>query len=230
MHGDAGEDAELGAGVEAVDVGGGIGFGVTELLGVGEDGGVVGASLHAGEDVVAGAVDDAAEAGDLVAAEALKHAGDDGDSAGDGCSVDELDVVLGGEFGEAGAAIGDELLVGCDDGFAGGDGLAEPRFGWVEAAHQLDDDIYPGVPMTLTFSVQMVVDGTNFAAADARLRATLRLKMWVSWMPGNFCAARTVATELPTVPKPRRATVTGRSCGLLLDADFDCAAFLFAMS
>ena len=31
VEGDAGEDAELGAGVEAVDVGGGIGFGVAEL-------------------------------------------------------------------------------------------------------------------------------------------------------------------------------------------------------
>ena len=101
VHGDAREDAELGAGVEAVDVGGGVGLGVAQLLRVGEDGGVVGAGLHAAEDVVAGAVDDAAEARHLIAAEALQHAGDDGNSAGDGCAVDELDVVLRGEFGEA---------------------------------------------------------------------------------------------------------------------------------
>lgn len=60
VHGDAGEDAELGAGVVAIDVGGGVGLSVAELLGVGEDGGVGGTGLHAGEDVVAGAVDDAA--------------------------------------------------------------------------------------------------------------------------------------------------------------------------
>src|ERR1700738_716532 len=31
--------------------------------------------------------------------------------------------------------------------------------------------------------------------------------MWVSWMPGNFAAVSTVATELPTVPKPSSATL-----------------------
>ena len=65
VESDAREDAEFGAGVVAVDVGGRIGLGVAELLRVGEDGGVVSAGLHAAEDVVAGAVDDAAEAGDL---------------------------------------------------------------------------------------------------------------------------------------------------------------------
>ena len=40
VESDAGEDAELGAGVVAVDVGGGVGFSVAELLRVGEDGGV----------------------------------------------------------------------------------------------------------------------------------------------------------------------------------------------
>ena len=45
---DAREDAELGAGVEAVDIGGGVGLGVAELLRVGEDGGVVGAALPCG--------------------------------------------------------------------------------------------------------------------------------------------------------------------------------------
>lgn len=63
--------------------------------------------------------------------------------------------------------------------------------------------------MALMSSVQMVSLGTNFAAGEVRLRSTLRLKMWVSWMPANFCAASTVATELPTVPKPSRATLTG---------------------
>jgi len=119
-EGDAGEDAELGAGVEAVDVGGGVGFGVTEGLGFFEDFGVVGSGFHGAEDEVAGAVDDAADAGDLISAEALRHAGDDGDAAGDGCSVEELDAFGGGEFEEAGAAVGDELLVGGGDVLAGG--------------------------------------------------------------------------------------------------------------
>ena len=101
VHGDAREDAELGARVEAVDVGGGIGFGIAKRLGVGEDSGVAGARFHAAEDVVAGAVDDAADAGDAVAGEALQHARNDGHAARDGCSVHQLDVVRGGERGRA---------------------------------------------------------------------------------------------------------------------------------
>ena len=62
--------------------------------------------------------------------------------------------------------------------------------------------------MSSMFSVQMTCGGTRLAACEVRLRSTLRLKMWVSWMPGNFDAASTVATELPTVPKPSSATLT----------------------
>ena len=148
-----------------------------------------------------------------VAAETLQDAGDDGNSAGDGCSVDKLHVVLRGEFGEAGAAIGDELLVRRDDGLARGERLAEPALGGVEAAHQFDDDVDVGVEDVVDVLGPDRRGGTRFAASEVRLRSTLRLKMWVSWMPGNFDAARTRATELPTVPKPRRATFTGDDDG-----------------
>ncbi len=80
----------------------------------------------------------------MVATEALEHPGNDGDATGYGCVMDEVDVVLGGKPGEACSAIGDELFVGSDDGFAGGDGLAEPGLDGVEAAHKLDDDIDVG--------------------------------------------------------------------------------------
>ena len=141
LEGDAGEDAELGAGVEAVDVGAWVGFGIAEGLRVGEDVGVVGSGFHAAEHVVACAVEDAADAGDVVGGLAVEEAGDDGDAAGYGCSVDELDGVSFGEAQEACAAIGDELLVGRDDGFARGDGGADPGFGGLEAAHELNDDV-----------------------------------------------------------------------------------------
>jgi hypothetical protein len=144
VEGEAGEDAELGAGVKAVDVGGGIGFCVAEGLGCLQDFGVVGSGFHGGEDEVAGAVDDAGDAGDAVAAETLGHAGDDGDATGDGCAVEELHVVLCGEGEESGAAIGDELLVSGDDVFAGSEGRAQPAFDGVEAAHELDDEVDVG--------------------------------------------------------------------------------------
>ncbi len=63
--------------------------------------------------------------------------------------------------------------------------------------------------MSSMSSVQSVDVGTIEAASELRLRATERLKMWVSSMPGKLCAASTRATELPTVPKPRMATRFG---------------------
>ncbi len=118
VEGNAGKDAELGAGVEAVDVGGRVGFGVAGGLCLGERVGVGGAGLHVRQDEVAGAVDDAGEAGDAVALQALERRGDDGNAAGDGCVEAEVRAVLLGDFGESGAAIGDELLVSGDDRFA----------------------------------------------------------------------------------------------------------------
>src|SRR6202000_2854666 len=97
-------------------------------LRIGKDGAVVGTGLHAREDVVAGAVDDAGDAFDLVATETLGDAGDNGHAAGDGCAVDQLYTVGFGERKERWAAIGDELLICGDDGFLLLQGFAEPAF------------------------------------------------------------------------------------------------------
>ncbi len=145
VHGDAREDAEFGARVEAVDVGGGVSLGVAELLRVGKDSGVLGAGLHAAENVVAGAVDDAAETRDLVTAEALQHAGDDRHSTGDCSAVDKMDAMLLSQFSQRSSTVSNKLLVRCDDGLAGRDRLAQPALNWIEAAHQLDDDVYVGL-------------------------------------------------------------------------------------
>src|ERR1017187_1862100 len=59
------------------------------------------------------------------------------------------------------------------------------------------------------FSVHTTEPGTCFAASELRLRAMLRLKMWLSSTPGSFAAASTRATALPTVPKPSSAILTG---------------------
>ena len=120
----AGEDAELGARVEAVDVGGGVGLGVAGGLGLGEGLGEAGAGLHVREDEVAGAVDDAGDARDAIALQALQDGGNDGDATGDGRVEEQLRAVLASEFGERGAAIGDELLVRGNDGDASGERAA----------------------------------------------------------------------------------------------------------
>ena len=71
-EGDRGDDRRLGAGVEALDVGGRVALGEAEALGLGERVAVVGALLgHLREDVVGRAVDDADHAADRLAAQAL---------------------------------------------------------------------------------------------------------------------------------------------------------------
>ena len=65
---DGGEDGRLAGGIEAVDVGGRVGLGIALGLGVGEHVGVIGAlGVHARQDVVGGAVEDAGDGEDLVA-------------------------------------------------------------------------------------------------------------------------------------------------------------------
>ena len=114
-----GDDRRLGAGVEALDVGGRVALGEAEPLRLGEGGAVVGALLgHLGEDVVGGAVDDAEHAADRLAAEALAQGPDDRDAAGDGRLEEQIAAgrVGGGE--QLGADVGEQLLVGRDDRLA----------------------------------------------------------------------------------------------------------------
>src|ERR1039457_7209629 len=59
------------------------------------------------------------------------------------------------------------------------------------------------------FSVHTTEPGTCFAASELRLRAMLRLKMWLSSTPGSFAAASTRVTALPTVPRSSSAILTG---------------------
>src|SRR5580692_971377 len=116
---DAGENDEFGASVVAVHVFAGIGFGVAKFLRVSENVGKGCAGFHAAEDVVAGAVEDAFNAGDAVTGEPLLQAGDDGDTAGDGCAIEQVRAFRASEAIEFDAVGGDQLFVAGDDGLAG---------------------------------------------------------------------------------------------------------------
>lgn len=116
--GEGGEDGEFGAGVETVDVGGGVGFGIAKALRFGEDlaeGGAV--AFDFSEDVVAGAVQDALEGGDVIAGDAFAQDGMDGDAAGDAGFHGDVDSGPDGAVPNARAIEGHEFLVGGDDGF-----------------------------------------------------------------------------------------------------------------
>ena len=85
VEGEAGQDRGLGRGVEALDVGGRVGLGVAERLGLLERLGEAGAGgVHLVEDEVGGAVDDAEHPAHPVAGERLAQRAQDRDRAGDG--------------------------------------------------------------------------------------------------------------------------------------------------
>ena len=100
-EGQRGENRELMRGVEAADVEGRIGLGVAEPLRLGEtflEGQLL--ALHAREDVIAGAVEDAVDALDRIAGEALAQRLDDRNAAGDRRLEGERDMLFLGERGE----------------------------------------------------------------------------------------------------------------------------------
>ena len=80
----AGQHGELVRGVDAVDVEAGIGLGIARRLRLGQHGVEVAAGLaHRGQDVVAGAVEDAVEAPHAIADQAFAQCLDDRDAARD---------------------------------------------------------------------------------------------------------------------------------------------------
>ncbi len=143
---DAGDDRRLGAGVVALHVGGGIGLGVTERLGLGQCVGVGRARLrHPREDVVGGAVDDAHHAGDALAHQRLAERPDDRDATRDGGLEEEVDAGALGRLEELRPVLGEQLLVAGDDRLArleGGEDQVPRR---LDAADELDDQVDVGV-------------------------------------------------------------------------------------
>ena len=139
---DRAEDRQFRARVVAFDVVGGIGLGVAKLLRPGQRIGKGGAGrLHAGEDVVAGAVEDAGDPLDAVARDAVAQGADHGDAAGDGRFKAQVPPLVAGQPQQLAAVVCDELFVGRDDRAPGLESAAHPRTGGVASADELDDDV-----------------------------------------------------------------------------------------
>ncbi len=142
VEGDPGEDGGLGSGVEALDVGGRVGLGVPERGGLVEGLLVAGArGVHLVEDEVGGAVDDAEDPVDLVAGEGLAQRPDQRDGTGDGGLVVEVPAVLGGGGVQRGAVLGEERLVGRDDGGAVLEGGGDEGAGGLDPPDDLHHDV-----------------------------------------------------------------------------------------
>ena len=135
-------------GVETVDIGRRIGFGITEFLRLGEDVREGAALLaHFRQDVIAGAVENAVDAVDAVRREAFAQRLDDRNAAGDRRLEIERHAGRFGGFGKGTAVHREQRLVGRHDMPASGDGSFAQRLGrTILAADQFDDDIRIGLP------------------------------------------------------------------------------------
>ena len=144
--GERGEKDGLVGGVPAIDVEGGIGFGVAESLSFLKGSGVVDAAQgHLLEDVVRGAVDDAGEGMDLVADERVLNGFDDGDATGDGGFEKDGGFHFPGQGEQLDAALGEEGFVAGDDGLFRVEGGSDDFKSIRGASDQFDDDVDRGV-------------------------------------------------------------------------------------
>ena len=115
VEGQRGEDGGLGGGVMAFDVGRRVRLRVAEALGLGQGIGELGpGGVHLVQDEVGGAVDDAQHPGDPVTGQAVPDGAQDGDGAGHGGLVGQLDAGLVGFLVQGRAVLGQQGLVAGD--------------------------------------------------------------------------------------------------------------------
>src|ERR1700690_795801 len=141
----AGENSEFSPRVEAVNIFGRISFRKTELLRFLQrvckrNSG----AFNSRQDVIAGAVENAAELDQFVARETFLQAGDHRDTSRNRRAECNVCAVLASEADEFGAVARNELLVGGDDRLSGLQCAAYPIASGIEATDQFDDDVSVG--------------------------------------------------------------------------------------
>ncbi len=134
-------------GIEAADVEGRIGLGIAEplrfLQAIGEGQPLL---MHAGEDVIAGAVEDAVNPADPAAAQSLAQRLDDGNAAGNRRLEIKCRAVLLRQLGKRDAVPGEQSLVGGHDRTSHGERGLDRAFRRIALpAHQFDKDIDVGI-------------------------------------------------------------------------------------
>jgi hypothetical protein len=161
--------------IHAVDIEGRVGLRVAEPLGIGQHLGEVAALLaHHGEDVVAGAVEDAGDGADLVRSQPLAQRLDGGDAAGHRRFEGERHMMFLGQGGQFRAVQREERLVGGHDRLAGGNRRPHGLCSWTLAAaddlnHHIDIGVarqrhrvlVPGQPLEVEAAIPRAVTGGN---------------------------------------------------------------------
>ena len=137
------ENANLVRGIVAVNVQVRRRLGVALLLRVGEHGVEIRAlQFHPGEDVIAGAVDDAVQRFDAVADKTFAQRFDYGNTAANAGFVIKIGAVFFGRGKQLLAVRGQQRLVGRDDRFAELERGENHRPGDARAADQFGDDVH----------------------------------------------------------------------------------------
>ncbi len=141
-EGDLGQNRQLVGGIDAVDVEGRIGLGIAAPLSLGQCL-RIGLALfaHAGEDEIAGAVENALHRQDLVGGQALGQSGDDRDAAADRRLEGHSAVVTATHIEHFRAMLCQQGFVGGDDMFAVGQRVQDGLFRVVGAADDFHDDL-----------------------------------------------------------------------------------------
>ena len=141
-----GEDSNFVSGVVAVDVERGFGLGIAQALSIGQHIGELGPlELHPGEDVVAGAIDDAGDARDPVSGEGFPERLDDRNTPGHGGFVVEVGLMLRSQGEEFWAVGREESLVGGDHRLAQFEGCTDHLACCCHSAHQFDHELDLGI-------------------------------------------------------------------------------------
>jgi hypothetical protein len=157
-------------GVPAIHIQRGIRLGITQFLSlperVLEGEACIG---HAAEDVVRGAVDDSGKRMDAVADEGVLDGAYDRNATGDGGFEMDRCVHFAGKSEEFHAALGEQGLVPCDDGFFRAQGRGDDFVGIRRAADELDDDVHRRILHQGT-----PIGGEKFGRGAAIGRAGLR--------------------------------------------------------
>ena len=139
---DGHQDRDLRARIVSIDVGRRIRLGIAQGLGLFQRiGKRQPLGVHARQDVIAGAVEDAGDAKQPISRQPFAHRADDGNAARDRRLEQQLALHLPRERQQLDAVRRDELLVGGDHRLAGLQRSPNQLSRRLETAHQLDDDM-----------------------------------------------------------------------------------------
>ena len=142
VEGQGSNNRGLRCGVMALDIGGGVSFGVAQALGLGQGVGELGAGgVHLVQNVVGGAVHDTQHAANLVTSQRVAQGAQDGDSTSNRGLVGELGPALRGGSSQFYTVLSQQGLVTRHHRLAGGQGTQDAGTGRLNTAGKFNNHV-----------------------------------------------------------------------------------------